>query len=188
MAQNPVDAKTASALAEAALTCARVAVSSGIRSAAEGSSSAGVPDTSRLWERVGNAVSVINTERYDSDLRTAAESAVAVADHLVDACEESLEVTAMATVYLLRSPSGLDIGARLVSIATSGEGYDSKMCVGSARSKGAMRLAASSAACPVASITFASQLPSLVAAATSQRENSEAARVLLKLCRYATRT
>ena len=180
VAQNPVDAKTASALAEAALTCARVAVSSGIRSAAEGSSSAGVPDTSRLWERVGNAVSVINTERYDSDLRTAAESAVAVADHLVDACEESLEVTAMATVYLLRSPSGLDIGARLVSIATSGEGYDSKMCVGSARSKGAMRLAASSAACPVASITFASQLPSLVAAATSQRENSEAARVLLE--------
>ena len=43
-----------------------------------------------------------------------------------------------------------------------------------------MRLAASSAACPVASITFASQLPSLVAAATSQRENSKSARALLE--------
>ena len=71
VSQNPVDAKTASALAQAALACARVAVSSGIRSAKEGSS-AGVPDTSRLWERVGNVISVINTERYDSELRTAA--------------------------------------------------------------------------------------------------------------------
>lgn len=180
VSQNPVDAKVASALAQAALACARVAVSSGIRSAKEGSSSAGVPDTSRLWERVGNAISVINTERYDSELRTAAASAIAVADTLVDACEESLEVTAMATVYLLRSPSGLDIGAKLVSIAASGEGWDSTHAVASNRSAAAMHLAASSAACPVASITFASQLPSLVAAATSQRENSEAARALLE--------
>ena len=180
VSQNPVDAKTASALAQAALACARVAVSSGIRSAKEGSSSAGVPDTSRLWERVGNAISVINTERYDSELRTAAASAIAVADALVDACEESLEVTAMATVYLLRSPSGLDIGAKLVSIAASGEGWDSTHAVASNRSAAAMRLAASSAACPVASITFASQLPSLVAAATSQRENSKSARALLE--------
>ena len=123
---------------------------------------------------------MINTERYDSELRTAAASAIAVGDALVDACEESLEVTAMATVYLLRSPSGLDIGAKLVSIAASGEGWDSTHAVASNRSAAAMRLAASSAACPVASITFASQLPSLVAAATSQRENSKAARALLE--------
>ena len=140
VSQNPVDAKTASALAQAALACARVAVSSGIRSAKEGSSSAGVPETSRLWERVGNAISVINTERYDSELRTAAASAIAVGDALVDACEESLEVTAMATVYLLRSPSGLDIGAKLVSIAASGEGWDSTHAVASNRSAAAMRL------------------------------------------------